>query len=38
VRLLIERVVVKDEVVTIEYVVPLSGRFCGLRSVDRARR
>lgn len=38
VRLLIERVVVKDEVVTIEHVVPLSGRFCGLRSVDRARR
>jgi site-specific DNA recombinase len=37
VRLLIERVVVKDEVVTIEHVVPLSGRFCGLRSVDRAR-
>lgn len=31
VRLLVERVVVKDGDVTIEHVVPLSGRFSGLR-------
>ena len=37
-RLLIERVVVKDDQVTIEHVVPLSGRFCGLHSPDRALR
>jgi site-specific DNA recombinase len=37
VRLLVERVVVKDDVVTIEHVVPLSGRFSGLRPPDRAR-
>ncbi len=38
VRLLIERVVVKDERVTIEHVVPLSGRFSGLHSRHRAPR
>ena len=38
VRLLVERVVLKDDHVTIEHVVPLSGRFYGLRSADRARR
>lgn len=38
VRLLVERVVVKDETVTIEHVIPLSGRFSGLRPSDRARR
>jgi site-specific DNA recombinase len=38
VRLLVERVVLKDDVVTIEHVVPLSGRFCGLRPSHRARR
>jgi hypothetical protein len=27
-------VVVKGEYVTIEHVVPLSGRFCGLRQND----
>jgi site-specific DNA recombinase len=35
VRLLIERVVVQGEDVTIEHVVPLSGRFSGLRLDDR---
>lgn len=33
VRLLVERVVVTGEQVTVEHVVPLSGRFCPLRSV-----
>jgi site-specific DNA recombinase len=34
VRLLVERVVVKDDRVTIEHAVPLSGRFSGLRPSD----
>jgi site-specific DNA recombinase len=38
VRLLVERVVVKGDEVTVEHVVPLSGRFYGLHSPDRARR
>jgi site-specific DNA recombinase len=35
VRLLIERVVVTGDQVTIEHVIPLSGRFARLRSRDR---
>jgi hypothetical protein len=35
VRLLIERVVVTDDQVTIEHVIPLSGRFARLRTGDR---
>lgn len=35
VRLLIERVIVQGEDVTIEHAVPLSGRFTGLRPEDR---
>jgi site-specific DNA recombinase len=35
VRLLIERVVVTDDQVTIEHVIPLSGRFARLRPGDR---
>jgi len=35
VRLLVERVVVTGEDVTIEHVVPLTGRFSGLRTDDR---
>jgi site-specific DNA recombinase len=31
VRLLIERVVVTGDQITIEHAIPLSGRFCGLR-------
>ena len=38
VQLLVERVVVKDDQVMIEHVVPVSGRFCGLHSPDRGRR
>jgi site-specific DNA recombinase len=38
VRLLVERVVVSGDVVTIEHVVPLSGRFCGLHPRARALR
>ncbi|MFY0563785.1 hypothetical protein ACN28E_08055 [Archangium lansingense] len=37
VRLLIERVVVTGEHVTIEHAVPLSGRFCRLRKNDAGR-
>lgn len=37
VRLLIERVVVTGERVTIEHAVPLSGRFCRLRKNDVGR-
>jgi len=33
--LLVERVIVLGEDVTIEHVVPLSGRFCRLRPDDR---
>lgn len=38
VRLLVERVVLTDDNVTIEHVVPFSGRFYGLRSSDGAPR
>jgi site-specific DNA recombinase len=38
VRLLIERVIVQGEDVTIEHAVPLSGRFTGLRPEDRRVR
>jgi site-specific DNA recombinase len=38
VRLLVERVIVLGEDVTIEHVVPLSGRFCRLRPDDRCVR
>jgi site-specific DNA recombinase len=38
VRLLVERVIVQGEDVTIEHVVPLSGRFMGLRPEDRRVR
>ena len=38
VRLLIERVVVTGEHVTIEHAVPLSGRFCRLRKNDERER
>ena len=38
VRLLVERVIVQGEDVTIEHVVPLSGRFMGLRLDDRRVR
>ena len=35
VRLLVERVIVQGEDVTIEHAAPLSGRFCRLRPDDR---
>lgn len=35
VRLLIERVIVTDDQITIEHVIPLSGRFARLRTRDR---
>jgi site-specific DNA recombinase len=35
VRLLVERVVVRGSEVTVEYAVPLGGRFCGLRKGDQ---
>lgn len=35
VRLLVERIIVQGEDVTIEHAVPLSGRFCRLRPDDR---
>jgi len=38
VRLLVERVIVQGEDVTIEHAVPLSGRFCRLRPDDRGER
>ncbi|WP_394829040.1 recombinase family protein [Pendulispora albinea] len=37
VRLLLERVVVTGDKLTIEHAIPLSGRFGGLRQGDRAR-
>lgn len=37
VRLLIERVVVTGEHITIEHAVPPSGRFCRLRKNDAGR-
>ncbi len=38
VRLIVERVIVQGEDVTIEHAVPLSGRFCRLRPDDRSQR
>jgi site-specific DNA recombinase len=38
VRLLVERIIVQGEDVTIEHAVPLSGRFCRLRPDDRGER